>query len=209
MNDKIALVTGAGRGVGQAIALALGRAGAHAGTPFRVVVVDVNPDAAQRTADAIMQAGGAASAQTVDVTNKLAVQTLIYTVLETHGRVDILVNAAHVAPGSPAIKLDEWEWNRTLDVNLKGAFLVSQTVARAMRETGGGIILNVLRPPEPAANAAVRAAREGLVGLTAALAVEWAGSGVHVEILEAAADQDQTAAEAVRRCENRWRAEKK
>ncbi len=197
MNDKIALVTGAGRGVGQAIALALGRAGAQ------VMAVDVNPDAAQRTADAIMQAGGAAAAQTVDVTNKLAVQTLIYTVLETHGRVDILVNAAHVAPGSPAIKLDEWEWNRTLDVNLKGAFLVSQTVARAMNETGGGIILNVLRPVDAAATIAVRAAREGLIGLSAALAAEWAASGIHVEILEAA-EPRVAAAETVQRCENRW-----
>jgi NAD(P)-dependent dehydrogenase (short-subunit alcohol dehydrogenase family) len=201
---KIALVTGAGRGTGQAIALALGRAGADAGTPFRVVAVDVNPDAAQRTVDAIVQMGGAASAQTVDVTNKLAVQTMIYAVLEPHARVDILINAAHIAPGSPALKLDEWEWNRTVDVNLKGAFLVSQTVARAMQETGGGIILNVLRPVEASANAGVRAAREGLIGLTAALAAEWAGAGIHVEILEAA-DRDHTAAEAVQRCEKRWR----
>jgi len=193
LKGKIALVTGAGRGTGRAIALALGRAGAHAGTPFRVVAIDVNPDSAQRTADEINQSGGAASAQVVDVSNKLAVQTMIYAVLEQHARVDILVNAAHVAPGSPALKLDEWEWNRTVDVNLKGAFLVSQTVARAMRETGGGLILNVVRPVEASPHAAVRAARGGLVGLTTALAAEWAASGVRVEMLEAAA-------EAVQRC---------
>ena len=198
MKDKAALVTGAGRGTGQAIALALGRAGAE------VVAVDVNPDAAQRTVDAIVRMGGAASAQTADVTNKLAVQTMIYAVLEPRARVDILINAAHIAPGSPALKLDEWEWNRTVDVNLKGAFLVSQTVARAMIETGGGIILNVLRPVEASANAAVCAAREGLVGLTAALAAEWAEAGVRVEILEAA-DREHLAAEAVQRCEKQWR----
>ena len=198
LQNKVALITGAGRGAGQAIALALGGAGAQ------VVVVDVNPDSAQRTADAITQAGGEASVQTADVTNKMSVQTMIYAVLEQHARVDILVNAAHVAPGSPALKLDEWEWNRTLDVNLKGPFLIAQTVARAMRETGGGLILNVLRPMGDSTHAGVAAARAGLPGLTAALAAEWAAFGVRVEILEAAADPDATAAEAVQRCEAYW-----
>jgi NAD(P)-dependent dehydrogenase (short-subunit alcohol dehydrogenase family) len=197
-NNKIALVTGAGRGTGRAIALALGRAGAH------VVAVDVNPDSAQRTADEIVQSGGAASVQVVDVSNKLAVQTMIYAMLEQHTRVDILVNAAHVAPGSPALKLDEWEWNRTVDVNLKGAFLVSQTVAGAMREMGGGVILNVLRSVEASPRVAVRAAREGLTGLTAALAAEWAGFGVRIELLETGGDPERAAAEAVRRCLQYW-----
>src|SRR3972149_2414698 len=93
LHERVALVPGAGRGPGRAIALALGRAGAH------VVAMDVNPDSAQRTADEISQSGGSASAQVVDVSNKLAVQTMIYAVLEQHARVDILVNAAHVPPG--------------------------------------------------------------------------------------------------------------
>jgi len=209
LKDKVALVAGAGRGTGQAIALALGRAGAH------VVAVDVNPDSAQRTADEISQSGGSASTQVVDVSNKLAVQTMIYAVLERHARVDILVNAAHVAPalshggasrsaaeraGSPALMLDEWEWNRTVDVNLKGAFLVSQTIARAMNETGGGVILNIVRPVEASPHAAVRAAREGLIGLTAALAREWAGLGVRVQVLETEGGPERAAAEAVQRC---------
>jgi NAD(P)-dependent dehydrogenase (short-subunit alcohol dehydrogenase family) len=102
--------------------------------------------------------------------------------------------------GSPALRLDEWEWNRVVDVNLKGAFLTSQTIARAMNETGGGVILNVVRPVEASPHAAVRAARGGLVGLTTALAAEWAASGVRVEMLEAAADPQRAAAEAVQRC---------
>jgi NAD(P)-dependent dehydrogenase (short-subunit alcohol dehydrogenase family) len=205
LKGKIALVTGAGRGAGQAVALALGRAGARAGTPLRVIVVDVNPDSAQRTADAIARAGGEAEAHVVDVANKMGVQTTIYAVLEAHGRVDILVNAAHVAPDNPALKLDEWEWDRTLDVNLKGVFLVSQTIARAMKETGGGLILNVVRPVGAASHAGVRAAREGLIGLTAALAPEWSAFGVRVETLEASGDLDEIAAEAVRRCERQWK----
>ena len=210
LRGKVALVTGAGKGVGRAAALALGQAGA------RVVVVDVNPDAAQHTADAITQAGGTALVQVADVANKMAVQTMLYTVLDQWERIDVVVNAAHVAPGSAALKMDEWEWNRTLDVNLKGAFLVAQTAARAMRALstsaalsvnsaegkgmGGGLILNILRPAEASAHAGVRAAREGLLGLTATLQAEWAGFGVRVEVVEAG---ERAAEEIVRRCEAR------
>src|SRR6185295_12457057 len=146
------------------IARALGAAGA------RVVCVDVNPDAAQRAADEI---GATAIARQADISNKMAVQTLLYELLEAGERLAVLVNAAHVSPRTPALTLDEWEWNRILDVNLKGAFLMAQTVARAMKETGGGLIVNVARPVE-ISQAAASAARAGLVGLTAALADEWA-----------------------------------
>ncbi len=195
LKGKVALVTGAGRGAGQALALALGQAGA------RVAVVDVNPDAAQRTVDAIMQAGGTAAVRLADVTSKMDVQTMLYAVLEEWKQIDILVNAARVAPHSPALKLDEWEWDRTVDVNLRGPFLVAQTVARAMQATGGGVILNVLRPAGDSPHAAVRAAREGLLGLTAALAVEWGAFNVRVETLPVSGDLARAASEAVRMCE--------
>lgn len=191
LTQKIALVTGAGRGTGQALALALGRAGAT------VIAVDINPDAGQRTADAIIAAGGQARAQTVDVSNKIAVQTMIYTVLDEHPQIDILVNAAHIEPHSNALKMDEGEWDRTLNVNLKGVFLISQTIARAMKETGGGVIVNVIRP-EDSPHAAVRAARDGLVGLTTALAAEWREHGVRVEAIEARSPE-HAATEALRR----------
>lgn len=195
LNNKGALITGAGRGTGQAIALALAQAGA------RVAVVDVNPDAAQRTADLIAAAGGAAAVYVADVTNKMGVQTMLYEVLDAWGQIDILVNAAHVTPSRDALKMDEWEWNRTLDTNLKGAFLVAQTVARAMTTTGGGLILNVLRAPEASSHAAVRAAQEGLLGLTGALKAEWAAVHIRVESLSAAANAAQAAAEAVQKSE--------
>lgn len=178
LNHKIALVTGAAKGVGKEIALALGRAGA------RVVVVDVNPDGAQATVDAITQAGGTALVQIADVANKMGVQTMLYAVLDAWERIDIVVNAAYVAPHNTALKMDEWEWNRTLDVNLKGAFLVSQTAARAMKETGGGLIVNILRPAGETPHAGVRAARAGLAGLTEACAAEWSGFSVRVEAVE-------------------------
>ena len=196
MSSGLALVTGGGRGTGRAVALALGAAGA------RVVVIDVNPDAAQRTAAEI---GPDAAAHVADVSNKMAVQTLLYSLLEAGERLSVLVNAALVAPAGTALKLDEWEWNRVVDVNLKGPFLMSQTVARAMKETGGGLILNLVRP-DAGGHAAVRAARAGLQGLTEALQAEWAPLGVQVEALTAAADPAQTAADVVRRCANVWQA---
>jgi NAD(P)-dependent dehydrogenase (short-subunit alcohol dehydrogenase family) len=183
---KVALVTGAGRGAGRAAARELGQAG------FTVIAIDINPDSAARTAEAIRQAGGRAEAQAVDVSQKMAVQTLIYDVLERYPRIDMLVCAAEITPGNSALKMDEGEWNRTLDVNLKGTFLCAQTVARAMiaardagsPETDGGLIVLVARDPA-VPHAAVRAAREGLRGLAAALADEWKDSGLRVVALRA------------------------
>lgn len=175
---KIVVVTGAGRGAGQAVAVALGQAGA------RVAVVDVNPDTTQQTTDTITQSGGQASAHPADVSNKMSIQSALYAVLEAWGKIDILVNAAHIRPSRPALTLDEWEWNRVVDVNLKGVFLVSQTVARAMRETGGGSIFNLVRPARAISHAAVRATEAGLLGLTAALATEWGEFSVNVEVIE-------------------------
>lgn len=192
MNPAVALVTGAGRGRGRAAALALGAAG------LRVAAIDVNPDSAEQVAASIRAGGGEARAAVADVANKMAVQTMLYEVLEAWERFDLLVNAAHVTPHSPALRLDEWEWNRTLDVNLKGAFLISQTVARAMQATGGGLILNVVRPASAAPHAAVVAARAGLLGLTAALAAEWGAFGVALEVIEAEAAGEVAVA--------RWRA---
>jgi 3-oxoacyl-[acyl-carrier protein] reductase len=177
LNHRIALVTGAGRGSGRRLALELAQAGVS------VVVIDLNPDAAEATADAITAAGGNALVYTLDVSNKLAVQTMIYTLLEQNPRFDVLVNAAHIEPHTPALRLDEGEWDRTLNVNLKGVFLMSQMAARVMKETGGGLIATVLRPDD-SPHAAVRAARAGLLGLTAALAAEWQPFNIHVTTLE-------------------------
>jgi len=191
LQSKIALVTGAGRGAGQAIALALGQQGAY------VACLDINPDATEQTTARIVQAGGRAASYMADVSNKMALQTALYAVLEEHGRIDVLVSAVRVTPHSPALKMDEWEWDRVLDTNLKGAFLVAQTTARAMKETGGGVILNVIRPVSEASHVAARVAREGLIGLTAALADEWREFGVRVELLEATAEAEETGQRAI------------
>ncbi len=192
--DRSALVLGAGREPGRAIAAAL------AGAGLRLIVVDLNPDAVARAADEIVARGGRAAAHTVDPSNKLALQTLLYTVVEEQPRLDLLVNAVHVEPRSDALRLDESEWNRTLDVNLKGPFLAAQTTARAMSVTGGGLIVNVVQSPG-ARHAAVRAARDGLLGLSAALAEEWAPLGIRVAVVEAGGT---AAADVLRLARETW-----
>lgn len=176
--DKVALVTGAGRGIGRAIALGLARAGA------RVAVNDINPDTAERTAREIRDSGGEAVAFAADVANKLAVHTMINGCLERWGRLDILVNNAGVEPKASILILDEYDWDRTLAVNLKGAFLCSQFAGRAMREQGGGVIVNIASigghkiPLKD--RAAYCASKAGLVGFTRECAREFAAYGIRV-----------------------------
>ncbi len=181
LSDQVALVTGAGRGIGRAIALRLALAGA------RIAVNDLNPDTAERTAREIVTAGGAAAAFVADVANKMAVQMMIAECLERWGRLDILVNNAGVEPKASVLTLDEWDWDRTLAVNLKGAFLCSQTAGRAMREQGSGIIVNIASigghkiPLKD--RAAYCASKAGLVGFTRECAREFAAYGIRVNAI--------------------------
>ena len=176
--NKVVLITGAGRGIGRAIALAFGRSGA------RVVVNDINPDSADQTAEDIVAAGGTASCQVADVANKMAVQTMIYNILEAWDRIDLLVNNAGVEPTASILELDEFDWNRTLDVNLKGAFFCLQTAARAMKEQGGGVVVNISSIAGRAHGlyhrAAYVASKTGLLGLTREAARELAAHNIRV-----------------------------
>lgn len=176
--DKVALVTGAGRGIGRAIALGLAQAGA------RVAINDINPDTAERTAREIRDSGGEAVAFAADVANKLAVHTMINSCLERWGRLDILVNNAGVEPKASILTMDEYDWDRTLAVNLKGAFLCSQFAGRVMREQGSGVIVNIASigghkiPLKD--RAAYCASKAGLVGFTRECAREFAAYGIRV-----------------------------
>lgn len=176
--NKVALITGSGRGIGRAIALAFASEGA------KVAVNDVNPTGAEETVRLIGEAGGEAKAWVADVSNKMAIQTMAQDILETWGRVDILINNAGVEPHKPILTMDEWDWDRTLDVNLKGPFLLTQTVGRAMKETGGGVVVNVASIAGRASGlrdrAAYVASKTGLVGFTKEAARELAPHGIRV-----------------------------
>jgi 3-oxoacyl-[acyl-carrier protein] reductase len=176
--DQVVLITGAGRGIGKALAIAFAQAGA------RVAVNDINPDTCAQTADELSALGGQALACQADVANKLAVQSMLIDIEDRWGRIDVLINNAGVEPHKPIVQLDEWDWNRTIDVNLKGAFLCAQSVGRMMQQQGGGVIVNIASIAGRAAGlrdrSAYVASKTGLIGFTKECAREFAAYNIRV-----------------------------
>jgi NAD(P)-dependent dehydrogenase (short-subunit alcohol dehydrogenase family) len=178
LSGKTALVTGAGKGIGRAVALALAQAGA------KVFAVDINADNAHRIETEIRGLGGEGTGWVADVANKLFVGPAIEAMRDTYERIDIVVNAAGVEKHSTLIKLDEWDWRRTIDVNLTGAFFVCQLAGRVMRDEGGGVMVNIASTaghPLPRADSIpYTASKAGLIGFTKACAQEYAPYGIRV-----------------------------
>ncbi len=176
--DKVVLVTGAGRGLGRAIALAFARQGAI------LAVNDITPVNLDETLAQITAAGGRGKDYIYDLARRLPVQAMIDEVLTDWGRVDVLVNNAAVEPHSAILDMDEWDWHRTIDVNLAGPFFTMQHVGRAMRQQGGGVIVNIAanagRLHGLKDHAAYVASKTGLIGLTRAAALEFSAFGVRV-----------------------------
>jgi NAD(P)-dependent dehydrogenase (short-subunit alcohol dehydrogenase family) len=137
LEGKFALITGGGGGLGRGVALRMVEEGA------RVAVADRDVSLARQVAEEISEAGGEASHHRVDVTDSGSVDELIDSVARSSDRVDVLVNSAGIAGSAPFLDMSEEEWDRVIDVNLKGTFLVSQRVARGMCRTGGGSIVNL------------------------------------------------------------------
>ncbi len=181
LNGKVAIVTGGGQGIGAAAARALAEAGA------KVAVNDINPDRADRVARAIEENGGTAIAVGADVANKFQCVNLVETTRAAWDRLDILVNNAAVVPVSSILKMDEWDWQRCLDVNLKGTFFMSQLCGRVMAEENrerGGVIVNIGSTAGVATPLADRAAycasKAGIVGFARECAREFAAYGIRV-----------------------------
>lgn len=178
LSNRVALVTGAGRGIGRAIALVLADAGAY------VCVNDINPDTARATVNEILAQGGQAFEHVADVAKKLQVGPMIEAVRDRWGRLDILVNNAGVEPKASVLTLDEWDWERTLGVNLTGTFLCTQLAGRVMQDQGGGVIVNIAsiaghKSPLPNASAYC-ASKAGVVGFTRECARELAAYNIRV-----------------------------
>ncbi|MBA3736290.1 MAG: glucose 1-dehydrogenase [Actinobacteria bacterium] len=138
LDGKVALVTGAGSGIGYAIAERFAREGAAVAINY----LD-RGDEAQALARDLAAAGGKATALEADVSDAVAVTSLVAKIVERFGRLDVLVNNAGIEKSQPLLEIDESSWDRTLAVNLKGPFLCLQTVARQMKESGGGSIVNI------------------------------------------------------------------
>lgn len=183
LKDRIAIVTGASQGIGRACAIRLAEEGA------KVIVSDVNDIAGKAVVKEIGKAGGTASYVDCDVSEKLDVHNLVAKALELHGRIDVLVNNAGVVDDVPFLDLTEDEYDRIMRINLKGAFLAGQAVARQMvkqgpRDDGGaGTIVNmssvnsVFALPD---HVAYSISKGGLSQLTKAMAIALATKGIRV-----------------------------
>jgi NAD(P)-dependent dehydrogenase (short-subunit alcohol dehydrogenase family) len=178
LKDRVAIVTGAGQGIGAAIARRLAAAGA------RVAVNDINPTKAEQVAQSIKDNGGEAVAISADIANKFQCVHLIENTRAEWDRLDILVNNAAVEPTGSILKFDEWDWQRCIDVNLKAVFFMSQLCGRVMKDAGGGVIVNIgstAGVEKPLANrAAYCASKAGMVGFARECAREFAGYGIRV-----------------------------
>jgi NAD(P)-dependent dehydrogenase (short-subunit alcohol dehydrogenase family) len=178
--DRVAIVTGGGRGIGKAVALAYGREGADV-----AVVARTGQEIAQ-TVSEIEDLGRKGLAIQADVCNPGDVNRMVETVLEAFGKVDILFNAAGIRAVAPSEELPVEDWKKVIDVNLTGSFLCSQRVAEPMKKAGYGKIIMVgsIQAHSGAPfRAAYVASKTGLVGLTRGLGVEWAKYGINVNIL--------------------------
>jgi NAD(P)-dependent dehydrogenase (short-subunit alcohol dehydrogenase family) len=177
LQGKVALVTGGGSGLGEAICDALGVAGAH------VVVADIRPEAAERVAGSLKDKGYAASALRMDVTDEGEVERAVKQVRGEQGQIDIAVNDAAIDVTASIEELTVEQWDRVLATNLRGPFLVSKMVFPVMREQGGGAIVNIVSTAAKRAwaNASVyHASKWGLLGLSHALHVEGRAHGIRV-----------------------------
>lgn len=179
--DKVVLITGAGKGIGRALAMAFARQGAI------IAANDISPVNLDSTIDLVERDGGRIKEYIFDVAKRMPIEAMIDIVLEDWGRIDILINNASVEPRAPILDMDEWDWQRALDVNLSGPFFTMQHAGRAMRTQGSGVIVNIGSTAGMAHGlknrAAFIASKTGLIGLSREAAREFAAFGVRVNVV--------------------------
>lgn len=182
LSESVVLVTGAGRGVGRAIALEFARRGA------RIAAQDVSPVNLDETLQLVEQEGATGLECVVDMSKKMQVQGMIEAGRESLGEIDVLINQGTVAPAVDLLDMDEWDWDRTMGINLKGYFLAAQSMGRLMRDRGEGTMINIVVPPtrflETERHPAYEISAAGIRELTRQIASELAGSSVHVFAVE-------------------------
>ncbi|HEX8033563.1 MAG TPA: SDR family NAD(P)-dependent oxidoreductase, partial [Ktedonobacterales bacterium] len=183
LHGKVAVVTGGGLGIGQAIAYRLAEAGAT------VVIADMNIEAAEATVATITRAGDKAQAQAIraDVSSVADAQSITKRAAATYGRLDYLVNNAGIFPFAPVLELAEQQWDRVLDINLKGTFFFAQAVAQQIVAEGhDGAIVNIasvdgFHPTGYLAH--YDASKGGVIMLTKSLAKELGPKNIRVNAI--------------------------
>jgi NAD(P)-dependent dehydrogenase (short-subunit alcohol dehydrogenase family) len=177
LRGKVALVTGGGRGLGEAICRTLDAAGAT------VIIGDVRTELAEQVARDMASTGGEAAALHLDVTDETQAQAAIRNITDTYGRLDILVNNAGVDLTVPVEEMGTKDWDRIIAVNLRGPFVMSKAVFPLMANQSGGSIVNIVSTAAKRAWAnasAYHASKWGLLGLTYALHVEGRAKNIKV-----------------------------
>ena len=178
MSEKLALVTGASRGIGKACALELAKAG------YDIIINYVgNAEAAEKTVQEIKALGVDAAAYKFDVSNKEEVDKSIAEIVEKYGRIDVLVNNAGITRDGLFMRMSDENWNAVINTNLSSAFFVSQPVVKIMMKQRSGAIVNMASVVGVSGNAGqanYSAAKAGLLGLTKTLAKELGSRGIRV-----------------------------
>jgi NAD(P)-dependent dehydrogenase (short-subunit alcohol dehydrogenase family) len=183
LDNKVALITGAGAGVGRATAILFAKDGA------KVVVADINADAGEETVSMIGQAGGEGKFVKADVSKTEDIRGAIQACLDTYGKLNILFNNAAIAEPviETTVECTEENWDKVLAIDLKGLWLAMKYAIPEMLKTGGGSIINAASQAATRGNAgfpAYTAAKGGVVSLSKATAIEYADKNIRVNILE-------------------------
>ena len=183
LKNKVAIITGGRQGMGRAHALKLAQLGC------KVVVSDISQDDCQKVVDEIKKMGGEAIAIKCDISKKVEVEAMVEKTIKEFGKIDILVNNAGICQFGSFLDLTEQEWDKTLDINLKGYFLCSQAVAKEMAKQKSGVIVNIASVAMGQIGMGFPgivhycASKGGIVAMAEAMALELAPLGIRVNTI--------------------------
>lgn len=182
LTDRVSIITGAASGIGKELAMGLAEAGSH------IVIADMNMEGAERVAEQIRRLGVRTLAVHVDITNEQQIHDMVQAVMETFGRIDVLINNAGIGARIEIEQMEYKDWQRMMDVNMNSVFLVSKAVGQVMIEQRQGSIINIssisgLVVNVPQYQAAYNASKAGVIMITRSMALEWARYNIRINTI--------------------------